>query len=176
MTEATVGESYSDECQEFIHGWKDRACGAAREALTDIFVKAFKEASAVQVGSLQVKTPAFTLQEKSSLRDLISGSIDDRAAFAPHLLRRLGSGGKTGRYRSAHQLGDAQWSRREVRAPILKSHTPRGWPDGASTRVQPEARKPKPAFNTAPSPPAAASSTSGAPTATAPDTSAHNLQ
>ncbi len=77
MTEATVGESYSDECQEFIHGWKDRACGAAREALTDIFVKAFKEASAVQVGSLQVKTPAFTLQEKSSLRDLISGSIDD---------------------------------------------------------------------------------------------------
>jgi hypothetical protein len=34
MTEATIGRSYSCQCQEFINGWKDRACGAGREALT----------------------------------------------------------------------------------------------------------------------------------------------
>ena len=77
MPEATVGRSYSDQCQEFINGWKDRACGAGREALTDILVNAFKEASAVQVGSLRAKTPAGSLQENSNLRDLISAPIDD---------------------------------------------------------------------------------------------------
>ena len=77
MPEATVGRSYSDQCQEFIYGWKDRACGAGREALTDILVKAFKEASTVQVGNLRAKNSAGSLQENSSLRDLISGSIDD---------------------------------------------------------------------------------------------------
>jgi hypothetical protein len=77
MPEATVGRSYSDQCQEFIYGWKDRACGAGREALTDILVKAFKEASTVQVGNLGAKNSAGPLQENSRLRDLISGSIDD---------------------------------------------------------------------------------------------------
>jgi hypothetical protein len=77
MTEATVGRSYSYQCQEFINGWKDRACGAGREALTDIFVKAFKEASTVQVGTSRAKNPAGSFPEDLSLRDLISGSIDD---------------------------------------------------------------------------------------------------
>jgi hypothetical protein len=77
MTEATIGRSYSCQCQEFVNGWKDRACGAGREALTDIFVKAFKEASTVHAGSLRAKNPAGSLQENSSLRDLISDSIDD---------------------------------------------------------------------------------------------------
>ena len=77
MTEATVGRSYSHQCQEFINGWKDRACGAGREALTDIFVKAFKEASTVQAGSSRAKNLAGSLPEDLSLRDLISGSIDD---------------------------------------------------------------------------------------------------
>jgi hypothetical protein len=65
MTEATVGRSYSYQCQEFINGWKDRACGAGREALTDIFVKAFKEALTVQAGSLRAKAPAGSAQENS---------------------------------------------------------------------------------------------------------------
>jgi hypothetical protein len=77
MTDATVGRSYADQCQDFIPGWKDRACGAGREALPDIFVKAFKDASTVQAGSLRAKTPAGSLPEVSSLRDLISDSIDD---------------------------------------------------------------------------------------------------
>lgn len=76
MPEATVGRSYSDQCQEFIYGWKDRACGAAREALTDILVKAFKDASTVQVGNLRAENSTGSLQE-NRLRDLISGSIDD---------------------------------------------------------------------------------------------------
>jgi len=77
MPEATVGRSYSDQCQEFVNGWKDRACGAGRAALTDILVKAYNEASIVQVGNLRAKTSAASLQQNSSLRDLISGSIDD---------------------------------------------------------------------------------------------------
>ncbi|MGB0014950.1 MAG: hypothetical protein WBQ03_25385 [Candidatus Sulfotelmatobacter sp.] len=77
MPEATLGRSYWDQCQEFINGWKDRACGAGREALTDTLVKAFKEASTVQVGSLRAKTLTGSLQEDSRLRDLVSGSIDD---------------------------------------------------------------------------------------------------
>jgi hypothetical protein len=77
MPEAPVGRSYSDQCQEFINGWKDRACGAGREALTDILVNAFKEASTVQVGSLRVKTTAGSLQENSNLREMISAPIDD---------------------------------------------------------------------------------------------------
>ncbi|MGA9390620.1 MAG: hypothetical protein WBV69_09260 [Candidatus Sulfotelmatobacter sp.] len=77
MSEATVGRSYSDQCQEFINGWKDRACGASREALTDILVNAFKEASTVQVGSLRAKSPTDSLEENSNLRDLISARIDD---------------------------------------------------------------------------------------------------
>jgi hypothetical protein len=77
MTEATIGQSYSYQCREFISGWKDRACGAGREALTDIFVKAFKEASTVQAGSSRAKNPAGSLPEDLSLRDLISGSIND---------------------------------------------------------------------------------------------------
>jgi hypothetical protein len=77
MPKATVGRSYSGQCQEFINGWKDRACGAGREALTDILAKAFKDASTVQVGNLRAKNSAGSLQENSRLRDLISGSIDD---------------------------------------------------------------------------------------------------
>ena len=77
MPEATLGRSYSDQCQEFTNGWKDRACGAGREALTEILVKAFKEASTVQTGSLRAKNSAGSLLENSSLQDLISGSIDD---------------------------------------------------------------------------------------------------
>ena len=77
MTEATIGRSYSSQSQEFIHGWKDRACGAGREALIDIFVKSFNEATTVQAGSLRVKNPQRPFQEKSSLRDLISDSIDN---------------------------------------------------------------------------------------------------
>jgi len=77
MTEATIGRSYSCQCQEFINGWKDRACGAGREALTDIFVEAFNEASTAQAGSLRIKNPEGSLQENSNLRDLISDSIDD---------------------------------------------------------------------------------------------------
>ena len=77
MPEATVGRSYSDQCQEFINGWKDRACGAGRQVLTDILVNAFKEASTVQIGNLRAKNSAGSLQENSRLRDLISGSIDD---------------------------------------------------------------------------------------------------
>ena len=77
MTETTIGRSYSYQCQEFINGWKDRACGAGREALTEIFVKAFNEASTVQAGSLRASHPAGSLQENSSLRDLISDSIDN---------------------------------------------------------------------------------------------------
>jgi len=77
MTEATIGRSYACQCQEFINGSKDRACGAGREALTDIFVKAFKEASMVRSGSSRAKNAAGSLPEDLSLRDLISGSIDD---------------------------------------------------------------------------------------------------
>ena len=58
MPEATAGRSYSGQCQEFINGWKDRACGAGREALTDILVKAFKDASTVQIGNLRAKNSA----------------------------------------------------------------------------------------------------------------------
>lgn len=57
MAETTVGRSYSDQRQEFISGWKDRACGAGREALTDIFVKAFKEASTVRAFELEAYEP-----------------------------------------------------------------------------------------------------------------------
>ncbi len=78
MTEVTVGRSYSDECQEFISAWKDRACGAGRESLTDLLVKAFKEATTVQAGSLRAKNPPDSLPGNSSLRDLISDSIDHR--------------------------------------------------------------------------------------------------
>lgn len=56
---------------------KDRACGAARVALTDILVQAFKQASTVQAGSLHAKKPAGPLPEDSSARSLISNSIDD---------------------------------------------------------------------------------------------------
>ncbi len=77
MTETSIGRSYSYQCQEFINGWKDRACGAGREVLTEIFVKAFKEASTVHVGSSRAKNPEGSLQENSSLRDLISDSIDN---------------------------------------------------------------------------------------------------
>ncbi len=77
MPVASVGRSYSDQCQEFVNGWKDRACGAGREALTDILVEAFKEASTVQIRDLRAKNSAGSLQENSSLRDLISGAIDD---------------------------------------------------------------------------------------------------
>ncbi len=77
MTVATIGRSYADQCQEFINGWKDRACGAARVALTDILVQAFKQASTVQAGSFQAKKLAGPPPEDSSARNLISNSIDD---------------------------------------------------------------------------------------------------
>jgi hypothetical protein len=77
MTEATAARSYADQCQEFIHGWKDRACGAGREALTAIFVKAFNEASTVQAGSVQAKHPSRPPTANLRARDLVSNSIDD---------------------------------------------------------------------------------------------------